>query len=359
MTPFSRRAVIQQLQALQCAGLEDISGPMAEKLLKEVEMREKAAVSPEFSGESSSEEKSSASSSPSVSPSVSEAVPEKARPAVPGNVQPVPWQKNAFPQQTPVKPAAGSASASRRVPPSASPASSSAPSAGTPSAYTPSRSSYPMAPKKAPVSLEIIPPHEDYSSLIMMEDRREALRLLAEKVAQCVRCIELVSNRTQTVMGVGNPYASLMFLGEAPGADEDKQGVPFVGRAGKLLTAMIENGMKIKREEETYICNILRCRPPGNRAPLPEEAYKCRRFLDTQIDIVKPKFICCLGASAAQYLLDTTTTISRMRLREYHYRTATVVCTYHPAYLLRNPAQKAATWEDLQFLMKLMEEKTS
>ncbi len=211
-----------------------------------------------------------------------------------------------------------------------------------------------MAPKKAPVTLEIIPPHEDYTPLIMMEDRREALRILGEKIARCARCIELVSNRTQTVPGTGNPYAELMFLGEAPGADEDRQGVPFVGRAGKLLTTMIENGMKINREEGTYVCNILRCRPPDNRPPLPEEAYRCRQFLDTQIDIVKPKFICCLGASAAQYLLDTTTTISRMRLKEYQYRMATVVCTYHPAYLLRNPAQKAATWQDLQFLMKLM-----
>lgn len=212
-----------------------------------------------------------------------------------------------------------------------------------------------MAPKRSPLSLEIIvPPHEDYSRLIAMEDRHEALRLLGEKVAQCVRCIELVSNRTQTVLGTGNPYAKLLFLGEAPGADEDRQGIPFVGRAGKLLTDMIEKGMKINRSEETYICNILRCRPPGNRAPMPDEAFRCRQFLDTQIDIVKPQFICCLGASAAQYLLDTTTTISKMRQREFHYRTATVVCTYHPAYLLRNPSQKLATWQDLQFLMRLM-----
>jgi len=212
-----------------------------------------------------------------------------------------------------------------------------------------------MAPKRLPLSLDVIvPPHEDYSSITQMEDRREALRLLGEKVAACVRCIELVSNRTQTVLGVGNPYAKLMFLGEAPGADEDRQGIPFVGRAGQLLTKMIENGMKINRDEETFICNILRCRPPGNRAPLPEEAFRCRAFLDAQIDIVKPEFICCLGASAAQYLLDTTTTISKMRLKEFSYRGARVVCTYHPAYLLRNPAQKAATWQDLQFLMKLM-----
>ena len=187
-----------------------------------------------------------------------------------------------------------------------------------------------------------------------MEDRVEALRQLGARVARCTKCLPLVGNRTQTVLGDGNPYASLMFIGEAPGADEDRQGVPFVGRAGKLLTDMIEKGMKLSRQNDVYICNILRCRPPANRAPLPIEAATCRPFLDTQIAIVKPKFICCMGASAAQYLLNTTTTISRMRLREFTYAGATVVCTYHPAYLLRNPSQKAAAWADLQFLMKLM-----
>lgn len=208
--------------------------------------------------------------------------------------------------------------------------------------------------KKLPPLEQIAPHHEDLSELIAMEDRHEALRRLGEKVAQCRLCVELVGNRTQTVLGVGNPYAELMFIGEAPGADEDRQGVPFVGRAGKLLTDMIEKGMKISRDEKTYICNILRCRPPGNRAPMPVEAMNCRYFLDTQIDIVRPKFICCLGASAAQFLLDTTTTISRLRNQDLQYKGITVVCTYHPAYLLRNPAQKAATWQDLQRLMHLM-----
>ncbi|MDO4583724.1 MAG: uracil-DNA glycosylase [Planctomycetia bacterium] len=210
--------------------------------------------------------------------------------------------------------------------------------------------------KKSAQPLPIVVPEEDLHALTLLEDREEALRQLGEKVGRCTRCLELVSNRTQTVLGVGNPYARLMFLGEAPGADEDRQGIPFVGRAGRLLTDMIEKGMKISRIQETYICNILRCRPPGNRAPLPTEAANCRHFLDTQIDIVKPEFICCLGASAAQFLLRSTTTISRMRGREYDYRGIRVVCTYHPAYLLRNPAQKVATWEDLQFLMRIMAE---
>lgn len=209
-------------------------------------------------------------------------------------------------------------------------------------------------PMKKPAPLPVVSQEEDLRPLTLLDDREEALRQLGEKVRRCTQCLELVSNRTQTVLGVGNPYARLMFLGEAPGADEDKQGIPFVGRAGKLLTDMIEKGMKISRMQETYICNILRCRPPRNRAPLPMEAANCRRFLDTQIDIVKPEFICCLGASAAQFLLQSTTTISRMRGREYDYRGIRVVCTYHPAYLLRNPSQKVATWEDLQFLMRIM-----
>ncbi len=195
---------------------------------------------------------------------------------------------------------------------------------------------------------------EDLAALAEMPDRVEALKILAAKVARCTRCLELVANRTQTVLGVGNPYAELMFVGEAPGADEDKQGVPFVGRAGKLLTDMIEKGMKISREEQTYVCNILRCRPPGNRTPLPVEAERCRPFLDAQISIVKPKFICCLGASAAQNLLNTTTTIGKLRGEVHDYRGIQVICTYHPAYLLRNPAQKVATWEDLKLLMKVM-----
>ena len=333
-----RHAILQRLQSLQCAGIEEISRPQARKLaiaLKESEA--KNAPKPVLGQTDQTVQAVQTVSTADFRPW------EKRTPG-PQTAQNSP-EPQAF-RSSPGASAPPSNSFTPRPKPTAS--SSSYSSSGSAS------SSY-MAPKRTALSLEIIvPPHEDYSALPMMEDRHEALRLLGEEVRQCVRCIELVSNRTQTVLGVGNPYAELMFLGEAPGADEDRQGIPFVGRAGQLLTKMIENGMKISREENTYICNILRCRPPGNRAPMPEEAFKCRQFLDTQIDIVKPKFICCLGASAAQYLLDTTTTISRMRQREYRYRNATVVCTYHPAYLLRNPSQKAATWQDLQFLMKLM-----
>jgi len=179
------------------------------------------------------------------------------------------------------------------------------------------------------------------------------LRRLAEEVAQCTQCRELASSRKQTVFGVGNPDSPLVFLGEAPGADEDKQGEPFVGRAGQLLTDIITKGMKVRRED-VYICNILRCRPPGNRTPLPEEAGHCRPFLDRTLEIIKPKFICCLGAVAAKNLLDSEKSIGALRGKVWDYNEIKVICTYHPAYLLRNPAAKKDTWEDIQLLMREM-----
>ena len=186
-----------------------------------------------------------------------------------------------------------------------------------------------------------------------MADASERIALLEEltnEVAACTACAELASTRTQTVFGGGNPQARLVFMGEAPGADEDRQGIPFVGRAGKLLTDIITKGMQIGRED-VYILNILKCRPPGNRNPLPAEAAACRPFLDRQLELIEPEFICCLGAVAAQNLLDTNTPIGRMRGKLHEYHGIKVVCTYHPAYLLRNPAAKKQTWEDIQFLM--------
>ena len=185
------------------------------------------------------------------------------------------------------------------------------------------------------------------------DDRGIALQQLAARVAQCNACAELAAHRTQTVFGVGNPFAELVFLGEAPGGDEDKQGIPFVGRAGKLLTDMIEKGMKLLRDD-VYICNILRCRPPGNRNPAPDEAARCRPFLDATLQLIRPKFICCLGAVAATNLLDTQETIGRLRGRVHDYQGVKVVCTYHPAYLLRNPAAKTDAWNDLKLLMREM-----
>jgi len=184
-------------------------------------------------------------------------------------------------------------------------------------------------------------------------NRDDQLKQIADVVCKCKKCPELVANRTQTVFGVGNPFAELVFLGEAPGADEDKQGIPFVGRAGKLLTDMIEKGMRLKRED-VYICNILRCRPPGNRNPDPVEAAHCRTFLDATLEVIQPKYLCCLGSIAATNLLDSQETIGRMRGRIFDHQGIKVVCTYHPAYLLRNPSAKTAAWEDLQLLMRIM-----
>lgn len=141
-----------------------------------------------------------------------------------------------------------------------------------------------------------------------------------------------------------------MFIGEAPGADEDKQGEPFVGRAGQLLDKIIE-ACKMQREE-IYIANILKCRPPDNRKPLPDEAANCREFLDAQINIVQPDYIVCWGSTAAQNLLGSTDSIGRMRQRFYTYGNAKVLCTYHPSYLLRNPAAKKDVWEDMKFFFR-------
>ncbi len=186
------------------------------------------------------------------------------------------------------------------------------------------------------------------------DERAAALALVACKVAACTRCEELARTRTQTVFGVGNPHARLVFCGEAPGADEDRIGEPFVGRAGQLLTDIIVKGMKIRRQD-VYILNILRCRPPGNRNPLPVEAANCREWLDAQLAIIQPEFICCLGAIAAQNLLGTDAAIGRLRGRVHDFHGIKVVCTYHPAYLLRNPSAKRFVWDDIKVLMAEME----
>ena len=181
----------------------------------------------------------------------------------------------------------------------------------------------------------------------------DALEIIQAEVAGCTLCDELVRNRTQTVFGVGNPHPRLCFLGEAPGADEDRLGEPFVGAAGRKLNEIIEKGMGLRRED-VYILNVVKCRPPGNRAPHPDEAANCRPFLDRQLALLRPEFICCLGAVAAQNLLDTTTPIGQMRGTFYDYEGIQVMCTYHPAYLLRNPSARAQVWEDIQMLMRQM-----
>jgi uracil-DNA glycosylase len=187
---------------------------------------------------------------------------------------------------------------------------------------------------------------------LTLDQRKEALAALAQKVSQCARCPALASTRTQTVFGTGALDPELCFIGEAPGADEDRLGEPFVGAAGQLLNRIIAAcGMK---REEVYICNILRCRPPGNRTPLPDEAAHCREYLDATLDLVRPKFVCCLGACAAQNLLGTQLSVGRLRGRYHDFRGLTVAVTYHPAYLLRNEAAKKDVWEDMKKLLAHM-----
>ncbi len=179
--------------------------------------------------------------------------------------------------------------------------------------------------------------------------KHDALCSLAAIVAKCRRCNELATTRKQTVFGVGDPNARIMFIGEAPGADEDAQGEPFVGEAGQLLNKIV-TACKLRRED-IYICNVLRCRPPGNRNPLPQEASNCREFLDAQIRIVQPEYIICWGAVAAQNLLNETRPVGKLRRQFFTHNGAKVMCTYHPSYLLRNPSAKKEVWEDMKFFM--------
>lgn len=182
------------------------------------------------------------------------------------------------------------------------------------------------------------------------KDKPLLLEKLKNKIGNCKLC-ELYQNRTKIVFGVGNVNARLMFIGEAPGEDEDLQGEPFVGKAGQLLTKIIENGMRLKRED-VYIANVVKCRPPGNRTPKPIEALNCIPFLKSQISIVSPEVIVCLGKVAFQYLIHPIETIGQVRGKWFEYNKIPVMVTYHPSYLLRNPSAKAIVWNDIQEVMK-------
>lgn len=183
-------------------------------------------------------------------------------------------------------------------------------------------------------------------------ERTSRLTVLQTQVSGCTKCRELSSLRNKTVFGVGSLRPRLLFCGEAPGADEDKQGEPFVGAAGQLLTKIIQ-ACTLQRGD-VYILNTLKCRPPGNRVPNPDELDNCRGFLEGQLEILKPEYICALGATAARALLDTNVSIGKLRGKFHAYRGTPVLCTYHPSYLLRNPSAKADVWKDMQFLMDAM-----
>lgn len=208
------------------------------------------------------------------------------------------------------------------------------------------------------IGLEDIPiPHEQVTKAEdpkkktsgLQNLRTSELQALRDEIGNCHRC-KLYKTRTQIVFGVGNPRAELIFVGEAPGRDEDLQGEPFVGEAGQLLTKIIKS-MGLKRED-VYIANVVKCRPPENRNPEPDEIESCEPFLLRQLEIIKPKIICALGTFAAQTLLRTKEKISALRGNFYYYHDIKVIPTYHPAYLLRNPNDKRVVWEDIKKIMK-------
>lgn len=192
-------------------------------------------------------------------------------------------------------------------------------------------------------------PAPDVGAAVPAEERASALQAIREDLGDCTRCA-LQKGRNTIVFGVGNPAARLMFVGEGPGADEDAQGLPFVGRAGQLLNNMIA-AMGLKRED-CYIANIVKCRPPGNRTPEPNEANTCSPFLFRQIDVVRPHVLVALGATAATYLLGARQPLAGLRGRVHAFRGMSLIVTYHPAFLLRDPRQKKEAWADLQIAMK-------
>jgi uracil-DNA glycosylase len=198
------------------------------------------------------------------------------------------------------------------------------------------------APVKTPIPTKLPP---------VITDKPSALKAIREDIGDCTRC-RLHKGRTNLVFGVGNVNADLMFVGEGPGADEDAQGEPFVGRAGQLLNNMIA-AMGIKRAD-VYIANVVKCRPPGNRTPEKDECDTCSPFLMRQIDVIKPKVIVALGAVAAKNLLAVNDSMANLRGRWYDFRDTKLLVTYHPAYLLRDPRQKKEAWKDLQMVMKFL-----
>ena len=202
---------------------------------------------------------------------------------------------------------------------------------------------HPIPPRKS------LTPQSEIAAAVAPADRAAALEMIRQEIGDCTRCT-LHKGRSKIVFGDGSPQARLMFVGEGPGADEDAQGLPFVGRAGQLLNNMIA-AMGLKREE-VYIANVVKCRPPGNRTPEPEEANTCSPFLFKQIDAIRPQVIVALGATAATYLLGQRQTLAGLRGRVHAFRGMQLIVTYHPAFLLRDPRQKKEAWADLQIAMR-------
>lgn len=201
--------------------------------------------------------------------------------------------------------------------------------------------------RSAPPALSLLEPS---STLVPPQKKSAALAALREDIGECTRCALAKLGRHTIVFGDGDPNARLLFVGEGPGADEDAQGLPFVGRAGQLLNNMI-NAMGLERSQ-VYIANVVKCRPPQNRVPEPEEVHTCSPFLFRQIDIIRPEVIVALGSTAAARLLGGKSPLSALRGRVHSVRGTKLIVTYHPAYLLRDPRQKKEAWADLQIAMK-------
>jgi len=211
----------------------------------------------------------------------------------------------------------------------------------------------PVVPRSVEVAVSLEPPESAIAAPAADRDAATndaALQAIREDLGDCKRC-RLCTGRTKIVFGQGNSIADLMFVGEGPGADEDVQGLAFVGRAGQLLTDMIEKGMKMQRSD-VFIANVVKCRPPGNRAPEPDEVAACQPFLEAQIRAIRPRVIVALGATAAKFMTRTAEPISKMRGRFYSWDGIPVMPTYHPAYLLRNPPAKKDVWADLKIVME-------
>ena len=219
----------------------------------------------------------------------------------------------------------------------------SAPSSSQPDSQISNQEEHPIPPRKP------FPAAPQIAASVSLADHAAALQLIRDEIGDCTRCA-LHKGRNKLVFGDGSAQARLMFVGEGPGADEDAQGVPFVGRAGQLLNNMIA-AMGLKREE-VYIANVVKCRPPGNRTPEPEEANTCSPFLFRQIDVVRPEVLVALGATAATYLLGQRQPLAGLRGRVHSFRGSRLIVTYHPAYLLRDPRQKKEAWADLQIAMR-------
>jgi DNA polymerase len=191
-----------------------------------------------------------------------------------------------------------------------------------------------------------------YPAPVVAADRRQSLQVLQEEVAQCTRCSQLCENRTQTVFGMGDPSSRLVLVGEGPGEQEDRSGEPFVGAAGKLLDKILA-ACGLQRDQ-VYILNAVKCRPPQNRNPKPDELSNCWGFGQRQLDILQPEFICCLGSVAAKTVLNTNLSVGKLRKQFHRYRSSKVVVTYHPAYLLRTSSAKIHAWNDMKMLMNEM-----